>query len=153
MTHEPETPSSTSGPTSTNGEHAEHPQHPQHPQHPTVPLTPPSPASEERRAAPTTGPDATRGAAPASHSDRPGRTDRTGRPGPRTGPIVWGALILAFCAYIAQRVFGAGGLDVTGWITVTVLGIGVLLLGVGIAVIVRNRRRSQDAAGESFEAR
>ncbi|MFD5599133.1 hypothetical protein ACFWHR_03650 [Leucobacter sp. NPDC058333] len=63
------------------------------------------------------------------------------KPGPRTGPIVWGALILVFCGYIAQQAFGGNGLDTAGWIAATVIGLGVLLLGVGIAVLIRNARR------------
>ncbi|WP_336659074.1 hypothetical protein [Leucobacter sp. USHLN153] len=61
------------------------------------------------------------------------------RPGPRTGPIVWGALILVFCAYVAQQVFGTDGLDAAGWITLAAIGVGALLLAVGVAVLVRNR--------------
>ena len=62
------------------------------------------------------------------------------RPSPRTGPIVWGALILVFCGYISQQVLGGGGLDAAGWITATIIGLGVLLLGVGFAVLIRGRR-------------
>ena len=65
------------------------------------------------------------------------------RPSPRTGPIVWGALILVFCGYISQQVFGSDGLDTAGWITATVIGLGVLLLGVGFAVLIRSRRETQ----------
>lgn len=61
-------------------------------------------------------------------------------PGPRTGPIIWGAMIIAFCGYVAQRVFGGPGPDGSWWLIASVLGLGVLLLGVGIAVILRNRR-------------
>lgn len=60
---------------------------------------------------------------------------------PRTGPIVWGALILAFCGYVAQRTLYPGQPDATTWITATVIGLGLLLLGVGTAVLIRNRRR------------
>ena len=62
------------------------------------------------------------------------------RTGPRTGPIVWGALILAFCIYVAQRAFGSGDLDAITWITITTIGLGTLLLLVGITVVVRGRR-------------
>src|SRR5690606_346219 len=61
--------------------------------------------------------------------------DRALKPGPRTGPIVWGALVLAFCGYIAQRVFGSGAADTAWWIAATVVGLGVILLIVGIAVV------------------
>ncbi|WP_053354122.1 hypothetical protein [Leucobacter musarum] len=123
---------------------------------PTVPLTPPTPEpvptpkptptaeSAPTPAEPTSGPTpATATAAPAAPSPSRHHGDRSRSlrsPGPRTGPIVWGALILVFCGYIAQQVFGLGGMDPTVWITATVIGLGVLLLGVGVAVLVRNRR-------------
>ncbi len=82
-------------------------------------------------------------AQPASGAAAPARSESGGKPptrtGPRTGPIVWGALILAFCGYAAQRAFGTGGMDTAWWITATVIGLGVLLLAVGVAVAVRNR--------------
>lgn len=63
------------------------------------------------------------------------------QPRSRTSPIVWGALILAFCGYVAQRTLRPGELDTTVWITATVIGLGLLLLGVGASVLIRNRRR------------
>lgn len=71
----------------------------------------------------------------------PGRTSPRQRPLPRTGPIVWGALILVFCGYVAQRAFGSGALDGDAWVIATLLGLGAILLAVGAAVIIRNRRR------------
>lgn len=59
---------------------------------------------------------------------------------PRSGPIVWGCLILVFCAYIAQRTFAPGTVDHAVWITGTLFGLGLLLLGVGAAIVVRNAR-------------
>ncbi|MGO2140931.1 MAG: hypothetical protein ACTH30_11015 [Leucobacter sp.] len=59
------------------------------------------------------------------------------RPRPRTSPIVWGALILVFCAYVAVRAAG-GSIDVTAWLITTILGLGALLLVVGVAVLVRS---------------
>lgn len=61
--------------------------------------------------------------------------------GPRTGPIVWGALVLVFCAYVVQRTIAPASIDSAGWIAATVIGLGALLLIVGIGVIVGNRRR------------
>lgn len=61
--------------------------------------------------------------------------------GPRTGPIVWGALILVFCGYVLQRTFGDGRVDSATWATAAVIGVGALLLVVGAAVILRDRRR------------
>ena len=81
--------------------------------------------------APADGPVAAEPAGPAQPD----------RPRPRTGPIVWGCLILAFCAYAVQRVLFPGGVDTALWITATVLGLGALLLGVGIAIAIRSARR------------
>ena len=60
---------------------------------------------------------------------------------PRTGPIVWGALVLAFCIYIAQRSFAPATVDTTAWLISGVIGLGVLLLIVGLVVLVRGSRR------------
>ena len=59
------------------------------------------------------------------------------KPRPRTGPIVWGALFLVFCAYVVQRELAPGSIDTAVWIATTVIGLGVLLLAVGIAVVIR----------------
>lgn len=58
---------------------------------------------------------------------------------PRTSPIVWGALILVFCAYVSVQALG-GSVDPTAWLITTMLGLGLLLLGVGVAVLVRGSR-------------
>ena len=63
-----------------------------------------------------------------------------GSAGPRTGTIVWGALVLVFCAYIAQRTFAPTTVDATGWLAATVIGLGLLLLIVGTVVVVKNRK-------------
>ncbi|MBK0419969.1 hypothetical protein JD276_13105 [Leucobacter sp. CSA1] len=104
---------------------------------PTVPLTPPE------REAPGSEPERD----PAREGDAASRPDGCGiparrpeRPGPRTGPIVWGALILAFCCYVAQRALAPGTVSAATWITVTVIGLGALLLLVGTAVVLRNAR-------------
>lgn len=57
----------------------------------------------------------------------------------RTSPIVWGALILVFCAYVAVRTMGVA-VDPTAWLITTITGLGALLLIVGIAVLVRGQR-------------
>lgn len=59
---------------------------------------------------------------------------------PRSGPIFWGAIVLAVCVYVAAQVFAPGSIDGTAFIIGSVLGLGVLLLAVGAAVLVRNRR-------------
>lgn len=58
---------------------------------------------------------------------------------PRTGPIVWGVLVLSFCGYVTIRTIG-GNIDVISWAITTVFVLGVLLLGVGIAVLIRSSR-------------
>ena len=62
------------------------------------------------------------------------------KPRPRTGPIVWGALFLVFCAYVVQRELAPGAVDTAVWIAITVIGLGVLLLAVGIAVVIRGAK-------------
>ena len=89
---------------------------------PVPPLQPAQPAQPEQPAQPA----------------QPAQDDH--RTGPRTGPIIWGALILAFCAYVGQKAFGTGSLDAITWITITTIGLGTLLLLVGITVVVRGRR-------------
>lgn len=61
--------------------------------------------------------------------------------GPRTGPIIWGVIVLAFCGYVTQRLFGGVGIDGSWWIIATVIGLGVLLLGIGLTVALRDRGR------------
>lgn len=65
----------------------------------------------------------------------------TRSPRPRTGPIVWGAIFLAFCAYVAQRWIAPGSIDAVTWVITATIGLGALLLVVGLAVIVRGSRR------------
>lgn len=68
---------------------------------------------------------------------QPARSARPRTARPRTGPIIWGALILMFCAFVAVRTAG-GAIDPVSWIITTVLGIGALLLIVGVVVLIRN---------------
>ena len=109
----------------------------------TVPLAPvpPAPAAAAQaapadslpaQAAPTAAaPSNTSGGAPISTAP--------GKPRPRTSPIVFGALILVFCAYVAVRAAG-GSIDPIAWLITTILGLGALLLLVGVAVLVRGSR-------------
>lgn len=106
---------------------------------PTIPLAGAQAAWASQTPTPGAGSGQPVPASPASQK----RAAQTMKAGPRTGPIVWGALILAFCGYAAQRAFGDGELDTAAWITATVIGLGVLLLGVGTAVIIRNRRNAR----------
>jgi hypothetical protein len=64
---------------------------------------------------------------------------------PRISPIVWGVIVLAFCAYTAVQLFAPGTVDATTFAIISVIGLGLLLLAVGVAVIVRSTRDSQEA--------
>ena len=77
---------------------------------------------------------------PEPHVESHGDAVTPERTRPRTGPIVWGALFLAFCAWITQRAFFPEAIAPELWLTAIAIGLGVLLLGVGIAVGVRDRR-------------
>lgn len=79
----------------------------------------------------------------------PATSSGTDRLRPRTGPIVWGALILAFCAYVAQRTIAPGAVDTSAWLIVGVIGLGLLLLIVGVIVLVRSDRRADRASSPS----
>lgn len=65
--------------------------------------------------------------------------DERGRP--RTGPIVWGAIVLAFCLYVAAQALAPGSIDGTTFVIASVIGLGLLLLVVGAVVLGRGRRR------------
>ncbi|MBC9955115.1 hypothetical protein ICM05_10805 [Leucobacter sp. cx-42] len=97
----------------------------------TTPLFPTTPIEAAQPVPPTQPVPPLQSAQPAQDAHRTG---------PRTGPIIWGALILAFCAYVGQKAFGTGSLDAITWITITTIGLGTLLLLVGITVVVRGRR-------------
>ncbi|CAG7604228.1 hypothetical protein ACFPZL_04115 [Leucobacter soli] len=62
------------------------------------------------------------------------------RPWPRTGPIVWGAIVLAVCFYSAMQLVAPGSVDSTTVVIVCLIALGLLLLGVSVAVLVRNAR-------------
>lgn len=63
------------------------------------------------------------------------------RPRPRSGPIVWGTLILAFCAWVVQDGFLPNTISPGVWAAGTLLVLGLLILVVGITVAVRGSRR------------
>lgn len=70
---------------------------------------------------------------------------------PRTGPIIWGALLLAFCAWVGQRTLFPDTVAPEMWITAVVLGLGLLLLTVGVMVALRgdsDKHRSSNRTGE-----
>ena len=65
------------------------------------------------------------------------------RPRPRTSPIVWGAIVLAFCAFSAAQLIAPGALDGSAFVIATIIALGVLMLVVSIVVIARNAHRSK----------
>lgn len=60
---------------------------------------------------------------------------------PRSGPIVWGVIVLAFCVYTAFQAISPGSIDGTTFVIAATIALGLLLLAVGAAVIVRSSRR------------
>lgn len=141
------TPDESTEPLRPAGPTPSSPPAPPAPPTPLTPLTPPAPGSAQspRQAAEDPAPGRDGDSAPAGGCGVPAA--RTTRTGPRTGPIVWGALILAFCGYTAQRAFGAGDLDTAWWITATVIGLGALLLIVGTTILLRSRRHEAGPRG------
>lgn len=94
----------------------------------------PDPLAFSQASTPTgTGPDSTSPASTSPNSTSPAKAR------PRTSAIVWGTLILVFCAFVASREMG-GTVDPTVWIIGAILGIGALLLIVGIAIVLRGPR-------------
>lgn len=94
----------------------------------------PSPSSAPATDSPVGAPSPGSAATPAAPAPEP-RARR-----PRTGPIVWGSLMLLFCAYVVQQTVAPGSIDALTWAIASVIGLGVLLLLVGLAVIVRSAR-------------
>lgn len=147
MIPEPNTDSPSTGPESTASEStapqstAPEPTAPQTTSQPAATQSAPSRPAAPQAAAAAPGPVYTPAPAPASPSEPAPAPALTEPSGPRTGPIVWGALILGFCGYVLQRTLAPGDLDTTTWITAVTIGLGVLLLGVGAAVLIRNHRR------------
>ncbi|WP_217133375.1 hypothetical protein [Leucobacter chinensis] len=95
-------------------------------------VTPPPPAQ------PQPAPAASQPTAPAptpAPAPQPPAKSR-----PRSGPIVWGTLMLAFCAWVTQRALFPDIVQTGLWIALTVLGLGALLLIVGVSVAMRGKR-------------
>ncbi|MFC5339097.1 hypothetical protein [Leucobacter denitrificans] len=110
-----------------------------------APTPPAPPATEAANTVPTTPmPEQRAAAATDSTAAAPLAADskRTTKPTPRTSPIVWGSLILVFCAYVFVRTEG-WSVDTTTWLITTIIGVGALLLVVGIAVLLRNSRQNR----------
>lgn len=62
---------------------------------------------------------------------------------PRSGPIIWGVLVLAFCAYTAFQAVAPGTVDGTSFVIAATISLGLLLLAVGVAVIARSSRNQR----------
>lgn len=100
----------------------------------TTPLEPPEPADAQPAEPQPAGPQP---AEPHAVDADPAPDKRSGA---STGAIVWGVLILAFCAVVLQQTLAPGTVDPGMWVTGVVLGLGALLLVVAVAVILRGRR-------------
>ena len=95
---------------------------------------------EPRPTAPTSEQSAAQPTGVDSHAQGPIPVAQPRSRRPRTGPIVWGAIFLACCAYIAQLQIAPNSINAVNWLIAGTIGLGLLLLGVGIAVVVRGRR-------------
>ena len=108
----------------------------------TTPLEPPEPADAqptEPQPARLTEPNQAEPQPTEPHAvDADTASDK--RSGASTGTIVWGVLVLAFCAVVLQQTLAPGTVDPGMWVTGVVLGLGALLLVVAVAVILRGRR-------------
>lgn len=88
------------------------------------------------------------GPQPGPQSAHPGAQSPGYRPDmmarrPKTGTIVWGVLMLAFCAYMAVQLFAPDSVDLTTFVIAGTIGLGVILLAVGAIVVVRSNRNSR----------
>lgn len=102
-------------------------------------VTPPPPA------APQPSPAASQPAPPTTAPQPPAKSR------PRSGPIVWGTLMLAFCAWVTQRTLFPDIVQTGLWIALTVLGLGALLLIVGVSVAMRGKRDPQAPTSAQHE--
>ena len=88
---------------------------------------------------PQSGSQPTQPAAAPSYQQRPETMARR----PKTGTIVWGVLMLAFCAYMAVQLVAPDSIDVTTFVIAGTIGLGVILLAIGGIVIIRSNRNSR----------
>ena len=112
----------------------------------TTPLAEPTEFAEPTEAPSSPEAPQTAKAPDAPHTDPlPEPTSATDRPGaqlrPRTGTIVWGVLVLAFCAFTSFQTVAPNQVDGTTFVIAAMIGIGLLLLAVGTAVVVRSARQ------------
>lgn len=80
---------------------------------------------------------------PVEGSGAPSRPLPVDRLRPRTGTIVWGVLVLAFCLYTGFQAVAPGSIDGTTFAIAAIIGLGLLLLAVGAAVVVRSTRQQK----------
>lgn len=110
----------------------------------TTPLEPPEPADAQPTEPQPAEPRLTEPKQTEPKQTEPHAVDADSAPGKRsgasTGTIVWGVLVLAFCAVVLQQTLAPGTVDPGMWVTGVVLGLGALLLVVAVAVILRGRR-------------
>ncbi len=95
-----------------------------------------SEAAEAPRPEPVAEPSTMPAASSSGSTEQPGTQLR-----PRTGTIVWGVLVLAFCAFTSFQTVAPNRVDGTTFVIAAMIGIGLLLLAVGTAVVVRSARQ------------
>ncbi len=100
------------------------------------------PAPSVAEAAGATETTATSGASSTAATERPNDHLR-----PRTGTIVWGVLVLAFCAFTSFQTVAPNRVDGTTFVIAAMIGIGLMLLAVGTAVVVRSARQPKRERG------
>ncbi len=106
---------------------------------PAPDVTDPTEASEAVEAPqpqPVAEPSTMPAASSSGSTEQPGTQLR-----PRTGTIVWGVLVLAFCAFTSFQMVAPNRVDGTTFVIAAMIGIGLLLLAVGTAVVVRSTRQ------------
>ena len=106
---------------------------------PTAAAIPEPSVAEAAGATETT---ATSGASSTTATERPNDHLR-----PRTGTIVWGVLVLAFCAFTSFQTVAPNRVDGTTFVIAAMIGIGLMLLAVGTAVVVRSARQPKRERG------
>ena len=83
-----------------------------------------------------------------SETSSPAATERPNdRLRPCTGTIVWGVLVLAFCAFTSFQTVAPNRVDGTTFVIAAMIGIGLMLLAVGTAVVVRSARQPKRERG------
>lgn len=71
--------------------------------------------------------------------------------GPRSGPIIWGTIVLAVCAYFGTQLVAPGAIEDVTFMVIGLIGLGLLMLAIAIAMIVRGARSHEPRRGEDSD--